>query len=177
MRVQPLTEELARSRMDDLVGIERETVASFGAAYADDRWAEREFLWPVPSKWTLSTCVVLPDRALGGFWMASAATPGIAHVHRVALRAAAHGRGLYRAMGDAWLVLARGHGLVRFSAFVSAANDAAARFYVERGFTALAGEALQGFLKETGRELLSRDGVVLGGDGHEKQLWYRDDRG
>lgn len=176
MKVGLLTEELAGERAADLVSIEEETLASHGASYAEDRWGTREFLFPLPHKWTTSTCVLRSDGSLAGFWIASCATAGIAHAHRVALSGTARHRGLYRAMGEAWLLAASRIGAREFSAFVTAGNFAAARFYIEHGFMALDGAPLLDLLRRTGREATVRGDVVLGPSGHEKHLWYRDDR-
>ena len=172
--IRTLSEELARSKMEDLLATEREAALE-GAAYSDETWGMREFLHPISRKWDVSVCA-LGAHGLLGFFIASAADPSVCHHHRAAVRSTARGHGVFRAMADGLMSRARSIGIRRFSAFAAAGHPATERLYLALGFSPLRDEELTRFLEHTGRPMTVDGDVAVSSAGYRKRLWYLKDQ-
>lgn len=135
--IDPLTRELARERLDDLMAID--------ALVIGEPWNSVQWLHDLPGKWELSR-VAMSGTVIAGFLVASRKGDAI-HCHRIAVAADVNRRGV----GTALMKNVAAHGIAHgATTFTVKAHQTNARSL--------------SFLQHTGFAIVGRDGhnVLLG---------------
>src|SRR5262245_48020010 len=97
-RIETLTEELMRARLQEIFALEAIFYRHLGIVYADEVWTEKHFLSRRPGKWELSKAVFDADDKLIGFWVASSPDQEDIHTHRIGIHPDWRGIGILRAL-------------------------------------------------------------------------------
>lgn len=102
------------------------------ATFGVDAWSEDSVLEELTARGRRAVVAVERDELVG--YAVTASSGDVVDLQRIAVRADQRRRGLARALLDALVTEAAGHGGERILLEVSAANDAALAFYSAEGF-------------------------------------------
>src|SRR5215510_8858576 len=150
-RIETLTEELMRERVQDILALEEVFYRQFGMSYSHEVWTEKHFLHPLPGKWELSKIAFDQDDKVIGFWVSSYQDKEELRGHRAGVHPDWRGAGILRALFAANYADGKRLGFVYVSGTTSVANPASLPAWLALGFRILSGAEVEASKVRRGR--------------------------
>lgn len=160
IEVVPLTESALENHAPEIISIENSLVSEMGALYSHEHWKMKNFRYPLPDKWQLSSLAILGGCVVG-FWVASRHSESVVHSHRVGVLPSCQANGVGSKMWESLRERILLAGARCATLTVRRENLPALMFYQGLGFGIVEGESLYQFLEERGRKVFYRKSYIL----------------